>query len=185
MYKRVLVIAAVGLALGVAWNQAKKADAAAAARFNAVIVGSPVIAEAASPCPGTGFVAICPSGDCQCLKVTDGTLTSVSLGRGTATLNLTEDKGNKTSTAENNCLPFFGTAVLTGTNFKKVSKTGNVNVVGADCTAFTTNGPESLTGGFGVAVPSPSPAVNGWGVLTGTINSKGVLRLTMRGGPVS
>jgi hypothetical protein len=97
---------------------------------------------------------------------------------------ITEDPTSPTSGANNNCVPFFGTATLNGTKgvgAKAKNQTGNVNVVGADCDAFTTNLPETLSGGFGIAVPSPSPAVNGWGNLKGTVNSKGVLKLNLVG----
>lgn len=187
MYKRVLVIAAVGVALSAAWMQAKRADAAAAARLNATIVSSTVPSASPSACASTGFAAICPSvTGCQCVKITGATLTG-NFGKGTADLLITEDPISATTGSDNNCVPFFGTATLTGTKgvgAKAKTQTGNVNVVGADCDAFTTNLPETLSGGFGIAVPSPSPAMTGWGNLKGTVNKKGVLKINLTG-PIS
>jgi hypothetical protein len=188
MYKRVLVIAAVGVALGAAWMQAKRADAAAAARLNATIVSSTVPSASPSACASTGFAAICPSvTGCQCVKITGATLTG-NFGKGTADLLITEDPISATSSGSsgsaNNCVPFFGTATLTGTKgvgAKAKTQTGNVNIVGADCDAFTANLPETISGGFGIAVPSPSPAMTGWGNLKGTVNSKGVFRVNLTG----
>jgi hypothetical protein len=184
MYKRVLVIAAVSVALAAAWMQAKKADAAATARLRAVITASSVPPAVPSPCASTGFAAICPSvtGGCTCVKITGANLTG-NFGKGTANLALTEDPTNATSDGVNTCIPFFGTATLNGTK-KGTAQTGNVNLVGAICDPFTANSPETISGGFGIAVPSPSPALTGWGNLKGTTNSKGVLKLNLQG-PVS
>jgi hypothetical protein len=180
MYKRVLVIAAVSVALTAAWMQAKKADAAATARLRAVITASSVPAAVPSACASTGFAAICPSVTaCTCVKITGANLTG-NFGKGTANLALTEDPTNATSDGVNTCIPFFGTATLNGTK-KGTAQTGNVNLVGAICDPFTTKSPETISGGFGIAVPSPSPALTGWGNLKGTTNSKGVLKLNLQG----
>jgi len=185
MYKRVLVIVAVTVALGAAWMQAKKADAAAQKRLTAVITAPSIPAASPSACasPGAGFAGICPSGTCQCITITGAKLTG-NFGKGTADLLITEDPTNATAVGAGDCVPFFGTAVLNGTKGvgkKATPQTANVNLVGADCDKFTTNGPETFNGGFGVAVPSPSPAVNGWGNETGNVNSKGVLKMTLKG----
>jgi hypothetical protein len=177
MYKRVLVIAAVSVALGVAWMQAKKADAAAT-RFSATIISTTAPAVTTGVCSSSGFESFCPTGPCQCLTITGATVQSpLFFGKGTANLKLTEDPNSPTAKGGSNCVPFFGTIAIIG-----AKNSGSMNVVGADCDPIIKNGPEVLTGGIGLAVPSPSPAVNGWGVLNGTDNTtKGVLRLTLKG----
>lgn len=187
MYKRVLIITAVAVALGAAWMQAQKVDAAAvvAKTLSVTIAASSVPAASPSACANSGYSAICPSGTCQCVKITDATLTG-GLGKGTATLLITEDPGAATAVqADANCFPFFATAALSGTigsGKKAKTQIETVNIVGADCDPFTAKSSETLSGGFGVAAaPSPSPAITGWGSASGTVDTKGAFKFTLKG----
>jgi len=192
MYKRVLIIAAVVVALGAAWMQAQKADASAAKTLNAIIVASSVPSPSKGACAAEGYAAICPSdptgAKCECISDASGVL-SGNFGKGKAVLLLTEDPDSATTdVAGENCIPFFGTIALTGTTGsgkKEKTQTATVNVVGANCDPFNAKANETLSGGFGVAAaPSPSPAITGWGNLTGTVNTKDDLKMTLKG-PIS
>lgn len=192
MYKRVLVIAAVTIAMGAAWVRAQEADAVSTAIRSGVIIGSIT----ASPTPGagpggacsaSGYAATCPSGTCECLTITGAKVTGSLAGVGTADLNITLDTVGVTSDlAGDTCEPMFGTADLTtttGVGKNKTARTETLNLLGAFCDNIGPSLPNTINGGFGIAsspAPSPSPAATGWGTLTGTEKHDAV-RLNLKG----
>jgi hypothetical protein len=139
--------------------------------------------------PITDFSMECPSGDCGCYTIPNGTITGSLLGKGTAALLLNADLGLPASpTTANNgantCVPIFGTITTNTTSGRGKKGTGVTtvfNVIGSLCMPLTNNNSGSLSGGFGIISSTSTPAATGYGSLTGTINPKGALLINMKG----
>jgi hypothetical protein len=179
MCKRLSVIIAVIVAMGTVWIQARDAVAAKAATLTAVISASSVPSPVAGTCANSGYAAVCPGGTCGCVSIPNATVTG-NLGKGTVDLELTEDAALATTSDPVTCTPFFGTATITVPAIKKnPGNSETLNLVGAYC------GTQGISGGFGVAAsPAPSPALTGFGSMSGTVSSKNALKITLRG-PIS
>jgi hypothetical protein len=187
-YRRVLLFAAATFGLTAVLLQTGKAEGPPT-RLNMSITSStieqpfPGTCAGVDPNPNAGlFEGFCPSGNpstnCQCIIISNAKVTGTL--KGTATLYITEDLNAPTdSQLTNNCLPFFG-GIDVNVAATKLGEpeTATLNLVGADCNAITAIGPETLSGGFGITVP---PATAGYGSLNGTVNSSGVVRLTLHG----
>ena len=129
---------------------------------------------------GTGdYETICQSGICVCQTGT-GTISSNQIGRGDASLALTEDEGAALSTGNvfttdpgllyGGCSPFFGALVIDTTRGRGQYYTGLIYISGSAC-------------GLGSnANPAVSPMAGGWsqeafngrfaaGTFTGTWNT--------------
>ncbi len=186
MYKRLLVIGAVTLALGAAWVRAQEADTVKTAMRTAVISGS-ISSPTAGPtangaCSSSGYAAICPSGSCECATMTAAKVTGSLAGTETANVSLTVDKADVTSDVSGaTCQPIFGTADIIPLIGKKSPKTETLNLLGVYCDKATSSQPNTVSGGFGIAAsPAPSPAASGWGTMTGQARH-GTLKLSLKG----
>lgn len=195
LLRMVVLLASAGLAFPALGQVAPS-------RINAIITVPSVPTASANttcgpfdPVPG-GYDAICPSGigtpsaltKCSCVNIQNGKVTGNF--RGTAQLLITEDLGSPSVTQiSNNCLPFFGDIYITTAATKLAApEIVRLNVVGADCDPINAIGPETLSGGFGLTLPVsffdaslPPVTTAGFGVLSGTVNSNGVLRITVKG----
>lgn len=186
MFKRVLVIGAVTLAIGAAWVRAQEADAVKTAIRSAVISGSlssPIAGPTANgACSSTGYAAICPSGSCLCATMTGAKVTGSLAGTEAANVSITVDTGDVTTDVSGSaCQPIFGTADISPVGKNKSPETETLNLLGVYCDKFASGQPNTVSGGFGVAAsPAPSPAASGWGAMTGT-DHHGTLKLSLKG----
>jgi len=184
MYKRVLIIGGVVIALAAGLVLAQEGDAVKTKVLNGTIRG-PISSPVAGACSSVGFTAICPSGaaNCSCVTMAASKVTGNLAGKGVGIVNITLDSGTATSAIPGStCLAGFGEADLTttlGAGKNKFVKTETLNLLLSVCNKLTANSPTAMVGGFGIAaVPAPSPSASGWGTVDGSIkNSNAVLKL--------
>jgi hypothetical protein len=144
-----------------------------------------------TPLSASDYSTICPSGNCACYNITNGTITGNLLGKGTATLALNVDLGFPASppvpstNGSNTCVPLLGTVTASTTTGRGKNGSGVTtvfNVAGALCQPLTRRGSGSLDGGYGIASQTGSTtALTGYGTAVGTIDPKGTLILKMKG----
>jgi hypothetical protein len=116
-------------------------------------------------CEASGYDSVCPAGTCQCFNIPTAKVTGSIAGKATANVFVTVDPDLQTTdpgTTNGECTPFFGVAHVTST-----SLTEDINLTGALCKHFTSNGDDYIEGGFGIA-DGASNSATGWGTLTGT-----------------
>ena len=135
-----------------------------------------------------GYANQCPSGNCSCDQVTDGTTSGLLIGSNTASqFFITEDLGDTTVTAPSlvgssgSSHPEFGTVTLTAFG---TGKTRTLNFMLVRVTPVNPKGNVSATvGGFGIASnPAPDPPATGWGTVIGGVDdSTGGLQFDLSG----
>lgn len=184
MFKRILIIGGVVVALAAGLVLAQESDAVKTKVLTGTISGA-VSSPIAGACSTLGFAAICPSGpsDCSCITIPAAKVTGSLAGKGLGVVNITLDSGVTTSAVTGStCQAGFGEADLTtalGVGRNKFVKTETLNLLLSVCNKLTPGSPNEIVGGFGIAsAPAPSPAASGWGTVDGTIrNSDAVLKL--------
>ena len=184
MYRRVLIVGGVLVALAAGLVLAQEQDAATTKVLSGTISGlisSPV----AGACSTLGFTAICPSGpaNCSCVTISAAKVAGNLAGKGVGVVDITIDSGTATSAiAGSTCQAGFGVASLTttvGSGKNKSVKTEALNLLLSVCDKLTAGSPNEIVGGFGIAAaPAPTPPASGWGTVDGTIKgSNAVLKL--------
>jgi hypothetical protein len=124
---------------------------------------------------GEGYADRCPSSDCQCLQFT-GTVSGNVIGKGTVTVDMTDDLGGNVSTTSfGTCTPIYVDVQLTGSK-----DTEGWNATGVRCHPLGSSATGAVYLGMGIA--SSTLNMVGFGDLTGTINpSSNELKLTLKG----
>lgn len=132
-----------------------------------------------------GYANQCPSGNCECVKITVTSATG-NLNKGSMKVSnffVTGDHGLNPGTEpavdggpDPDCRPFFGVLTVTSASESKA-----LNVVGTSCkhvTGVSSKQPrgnhdkDMLSGGWGISNnPAPSPDASGWGTLTGQVTN--------------
>jgi hypothetical protein len=184
MYRRVLIIGTIVVAVGAGLVRAQVSDAVKTAVLSGTIKGT-VSAPVAGVCAGSGYAAICPSGTCSCVTMAAGKVTGGLAGSGVAVVNVTLDSGSATSSVSGStCQPAFGVAALTttlGSGKNKTVKNEAINLNLSVCDPFTNSGTGTFNGGFGIAAsPAPTPAAGGWGTVDGSLKGT-TLTLKLKG----
>jgi hypothetical protein len=194
---RLVISSAAAIVLALA-TQASAQDAPSAsvgrtraAKIIATLPNTITTSVCSTPVSPMDYSTICPSGNCACYKITNGTITGNLLGKGTAALALNVDLGYPASpptpsiNGSNTCVPLLGTATASTTTGRGKNGSGVttvLNIAGALCQPLTRGGNGSLNGGYGIASQTgATSALTGYGTVVGTINPKGILILNMKG----
>lgn len=110
-----------------------------------------------------GYSSYCPSGDCECARIT-GDVSGSGIGRGSVNLLMTIDHGAQVSPAgAPTCYPIFASAQITTPHDQEI-----MNMVGAIC-APASGQTAKVTGGFGIK-SSTVGWWGGWGSVSGRIS---------------
>ncbi len=181
MYKRVLIIGGVVVALAAGLVLAQEGDAVKTKVLSGTITGA-ISSPVAGACSVLGFTAICPSGpaNCSCVTMAAAKVTGNLAGKGVGVVNITVDSGTATSgIGGSTCQAGFGVASLTttlGAGKNKFVKTESLNLLLSLCSNITPNGTNAIVGGFGIAAaPAPSPSASGWGTVDGSQRASDVV----------